>query len=189
MSADIEVADLVGSLGRNAIDDRLGKVAVRVDDGDPFPADDVVHGEVEQRRAFAGAGLADDIDVPLALLARERQCRPRSCVQCMGGCGSICRGSLRCEALLPKVEALATVRPTCCGDAVGGVTRRACLVWRAGAVRRGCPGIVELNSLPKLYRAARMRCGVDSEPPHIVGGKSRAPAPFPPASKPLRGAV
>ena len=46
--AQLEVAHLVCSLGRDGIDDRFGKVAVRVDDGDPFPSHDVVHGEVEQ---------------------------------------------------------------------------------------------------------------------------------------------
>ena len=33
----IEVAHLVCSLRRNGVDDRFGKVAVRVNDGDPFP--------------------------------------------------------------------------------------------------------------------------------------------------------
>ena len=34
--AGVEVADRVGALGRDAIRYRLGQVAVRVDDGDPF---------------------------------------------------------------------------------------------------------------------------------------------------------
>ena len=48
-----------------------GEVAVRGDDGDALTGEDVVHGEVEQERAFAGAGLADDPDVALAFLARK----------------------------------------------------------------------------------------------------------------------
>ena len=45
----------MGAIGRDAIRDRLGKVAVRVNDGDPFPGHDVVHGQVEEHRALARA--------------------------------------------------------------------------------------------------------------------------------------
>ena len=36
--AGVEITDRMGAVGGDAIRDRLGKVAVRVDDGDPFPA-------------------------------------------------------------------------------------------------------------------------------------------------------
>ena len=92
----VEIADRVGALGRDAIRDRLGQVAVRIDHGDPFPGHDVVHGEVEQHRAFAGAGLADDVNMPLALSPREAEYRPRSMFAI--GCCSIMPGQPLCEA-------------------------------------------------------------------------------------------
>ena len=80
----VEIADLMGALGRDAIRDRLGEVAVRVDDGDALAGDDVVHREIEQRRALARARFAHDVDVPLALLAREADRAPgRACNVCV----------------------------------------------------------------------------------------------------------
>jgi hypothetical protein len=52
---DVEVAHLVCALGRHGVDNGFGKVAVRVDDGDPLAGINVVHGEIEQRCALAAA--------------------------------------------------------------------------------------------------------------------------------------
>ena len=49
----------------------VGEIAVRIDDRHSLPCKDVAHGEIEQERALARAGLADDPDVALALLARK----------------------------------------------------------------------------------------------------------------------
>ena len=78
--AGVKVADTVGAFRRDAIRDRLGKVAVGVDDGDAFPGHDVVHGEVEERRALSGARLPHQVDVPLAIVSRETNVAPgRAC--------------------------------------------------------------------------------------------------------------
>ena len=44
----------------------------------------------------------------------------------------------------------------------------------AGAVRRGCPGLSSYGRSAN-YTVRQSNFGVDSEPAHIVGGKSRAP--------------
>ena len=69
--AGVEVAHLVDARARDGVENILGEVAVRVDDGDSLARIDVAHGEVEEERALARAGFADDPDVALALLARE----------------------------------------------------------------------------------------------------------------------
>ena len=116
----IEVAHLVCPLGRDGIDNRFRQVAVRVDDGDPFPADDVVHGQVEQDGAFARAGFADNIEVALALLARERYTAADR-GRCDDGWLRLHKsGAASGAKRFARGGALATGRPTCCGVAVGG---------------------------------------------------------------------
>jgi hypothetical protein len=74
--AGIEIAYLIGACGRNAIRHRLGEVAVRVDNGDPVAGDDVVHGEIKQGRGLARPGLADNVNMPLAVVPRECNIAP-----------------------------------------------------------------------------------------------------------------
>ncbi len=69
--AGVEVAHVVDARARDGVENVLGKVAVRVDDRNALPREDVAHGEIEEERAFARAGFSDDVDVALALLARE----------------------------------------------------------------------------------------------------------------------
>ena len=69
--AGVEVAHVIDARARDGVENVLGEVAVRIDDGDALARVDVAHGEIEQERAFARAGFADDVDVALALLARE----------------------------------------------------------------------------------------------------------------------
>jgi hypothetical protein len=64
----IKIADRMSAW--DAVRHRLGKVAVRVDHGDPFPGHDVVHGQVEQDRALAGTGFSDHVNMPLAVSQR-----------------------------------------------------------------------------------------------------------------------
>ena len=69
--AGVEVAHLVDARVWDRVEDVLGEVAVRIDDGDAFARINVAHGEVEEKRALARAGFADDPNVALTLLTRE----------------------------------------------------------------------------------------------------------------------
>ena len=51
--------------------DRLGKVAVRVEQRQAFAGREVLRDQVEQQRRFAGAGLADDVEVTAPRLGSE----------------------------------------------------------------------------------------------------------------------
>ena len=53
---------------------------------DPLPRVNIVHGEIEQRRRLAAAGLADQVEMALALLARERDAAA-GCICCDDGFG------------------------------------------------------------------------------------------------------
>src|SRR5579872_1733869 len=69
--ASIKVADLVDARTRDGVENVLGEITVRIDDRNALTCDDVIHREVKEERAFARAGLADDVDVALALLTRK----------------------------------------------------------------------------------------------------------------------
>ena len=69
--AGVEVAHVVDARARDGVEDVGREVAVGIDDGDSLARVDVAHCEIEQERRFARAGFADDVDVALALLARE----------------------------------------------------------------------------------------------------------------------
>ena len=83
--------------GGMAVRYRLGQVAVRVDDGDPLPGDDVVHRQIKQRRALARSPTCPRC----RRAARAPRARDRSApqvVRAMYACGSsICRGSHKCD--------------------------------------------------------------------------------------------
>jgi hypothetical protein len=130
----------MGAVRWDAIRDRLGKVAVRVDDGYSLPRHDVVHSQIEQRRALAGARLADDVNVPLAILARKARHAP----------ARACDVSVRWlhipgqpQVRLIEFQGTNVPKPRewSCGYQARFVelTRRACLVWRAGAVLVAAP--------------------------------------------------
>jgi len=154
----IEVAHLVCSLRWDGVDDRLGKVAVRVDDRNSLPRHDVVHGQVEQDGAFARAGLADDIQVPLAFLAREHYPAADG-VSCNDGWFRLHKSGAASGAKRSAIGgALATCHPALWSWQE--VTRRACLVWRCRRGTQRLSRIVELRSLGALYRSAiELRCG------------------------------
>jgi len=78
--AGVEIADGVGALGRDAIRDRFGKVAVWIDHGDPFSGQEVGHGQVKERRALPRARLPYCVHMPFALMARKANVAPgRAC--------------------------------------------------------------------------------------------------------------
>src|ERR1700722_8377622 len=69
--AGVEVAHVINTPARDSIENVGCEIAVRIDDRDAFSRIDVVHGEIEQEGALARAGLADNPDVALTLLARK----------------------------------------------------------------------------------------------------------------------
>src|SRR5580700_6685210 len=78
--AGVEVAHIINALAGDGVEDVCGEIAVRVDDRHSLPCADVVHGEIEQERALARTGLADNPDVALALLAyKNNAAAVRSC--------------------------------------------------------------------------------------------------------------
>ena len=50
---------------------RFGEIAVRIEQREAFAGGEVLRDQVEQQRRFAGAGLADDVEVPAPLLGVE----------------------------------------------------------------------------------------------------------------------
>ena len=67
-----------------------------------LPRTDVVHGEVKQRRTFAAARLADQVDMSLALLARK--------CDSLAGRGLCNDGGVSCSI---KPNCLARLSPSC----------------------------------------------------------------------------
>ena len=67
----VEIAHVIDARARDGVENIERQVAVRIDHGDAFPCQDIAHGEIEQKRRFAAAGFADDVNVALAFLARE----------------------------------------------------------------------------------------------------------------------
>ncbi len=65
----VKIANGASAITWNAVRYRLGKVAVRVDDGNSLPRHDVVHSQVEEDRALTRARLTNDVDVPFAIFA------------------------------------------------------------------------------------------------------------------------
>ena len=50
---------------------RFGEIAVRIEQREPFAGGEVLRDEIEEQRDLAGAGLADDVEVPAPLLGIE----------------------------------------------------------------------------------------------------------------------
>ena len=55
----------------------FGEIAVRVEQCESGAGSEVLHDQVQQQCRFAGAGLADEVEMPPPLLARVRPNRPR----------------------------------------------------------------------------------------------------------------
>lgn len=68
--ARMEIDEVIRTARRTATAQSLGKVAVRVNEPDAVAGGDVVHDEIAQQRRFAGAGLADEVEV-MALVGRR----------------------------------------------------------------------------------------------------------------------
>ena len=107
--ASVEVAHVINAPARDGVENVLGKIAMRIDDRHALSCTDVAHGEIEQERALARAGLADDPDVALTLLARKnnaatvrsRRNRKRLCLHIVApvpGDNAFCQ----CSSRLPS---------------------------------------------------------------------------------------
>jgi hypothetical protein len=69
--ASVEVAHVIDARARDGVQDVECEIAVRIDHGDALPCQDVAQGQVVEECRFAAAGFADNVEVTLALLARE----------------------------------------------------------------------------------------------------------------------
>jgi hypothetical protein len=58
----VDVDEIVGACFRNLGERQFGKVAVRIEKREAFAGHEVLADEIEKQGAFAGAGLADDIE-------------------------------------------------------------------------------------------------------------------------------
>jgi len=59
------------------IEHGFGQVAVRVQQGDAFPGNEVLPDEIEKESALSGAGLPDDVEMAAALLRVEHDSAAR----------------------------------------------------------------------------------------------------------------
>ena len=127
----VEVAHVVDAGARDGVENIERQVAVRIDHGDPFPCQDVAHGEIEQERRFAAAGFADDVKVALALLAREYDAGT-------GGCSG--NGN---DIGLHNVAPAPGENPRClCSPCLPFVRIPSLWEWRGTAARRAtCDGV------------------------------------------------
>ena len=88
--AGIEQDNIVRAVRRDGIQDRFGKIAVGIDERQPTAGGDVGGDKLAEQRGLAHAGLADDGQVPAAVVACG--CRRLPC-----GCGTSCCRARRCR--------------------------------------------------------------------------------------------
>jgi hypothetical protein len=69
----IEMDDVIRSPRRDEGTHVFGEIAVRVDQSHGVARDDVLEDHVAQQRCFAGACLADDIDVLASVIGRDTE--------------------------------------------------------------------------------------------------------------------
>src|SRR6202051_3207105 len=67
----VDVDEIVGAGTGNAREHGLRQIPVRVEQRPALAGSQVLFDEVEEERALAGAGLADDVEMPAALLGSE----------------------------------------------------------------------------------------------------------------------
>ena len=67
----IEQDDLVGAVFGNQPHQRLGQIAVRVDEADALALTEVADDQVLEERRLAHAGLADDVEMTAAVVVTE----------------------------------------------------------------------------------------------------------------------
>ena len=76
----VEVADVIDARAGDAVEEALGEVAVRVEEGNPLAGLDVLQDQVLEEGRLAGAGLADGVEVLPAIgtakAKGEWYCRP-----------------------------------------------------------------------------------------------------------------
>ena len=67
----VDVDEIVGTGAGDVIERGFGEVAVRIEQRNTFAGREVLGDEVKEQRALAGAGLADDVEVPAAIVGTE----------------------------------------------------------------------------------------------------------------------
>jgi hypothetical protein len=65
--ARIEIHQMVGTLGRNVVQQFFGQIAVGINQANTVSKGDVLQNQIAEQRRFAGPGFADDVEV-LALV-------------------------------------------------------------------------------------------------------------------------
>jgi hypothetical protein len=73
----IDVDEIIGAGSRNVGEHRFGEVAMRIEQRKPFAGREVLSNKLEKKGAFAGAGLANDVDVPAPFLGVEHDLSAR----------------------------------------------------------------------------------------------------------------
>ena len=68
----VEIDHIVRAIRRRRVGDRRGLVAMRIDKRKAAVAREIGAHQILQQRRFAGAGLADDLDMAPALVRREQ---------------------------------------------------------------------------------------------------------------------
>ena len=74
----IDVDEVVGAGAGHASEHGFGEIAMRVEECDALAGGEVLLDEVEEERALAGAGLADDVEMAAALVGVEHDGLARS---------------------------------------------------------------------------------------------------------------
>ena len=74
----IEIKHVVGARARHRVDYILGKVAVRIEKCKAATGGEVLQHHVEEERALAGAGLADDVQMAPPVAGTKRNIGARN---------------------------------------------------------------------------------------------------------------
>ena len=67
----VQIAYVVDARARDGVENVEREVAVGINYRDALSPADIPHRQIEQESTFTAAGFPDDIDMPLALLARK----------------------------------------------------------------------------------------------------------------------
>jgi hypothetical protein len=67
----IEQHHIIGAMGRDASEDRLGQVAMRIDETAPVSGSDIIEKQSREQSALPHAGLTDDVEMAAAIVGTE----------------------------------------------------------------------------------------------------------------------
>jgi len=69
--AGIEIHKIVGAPRRDAVEQLLGEIAVRIDQPDTVPGGKMLHDEITQQRRFSRTRFADEVEMLTAIRQRK----------------------------------------------------------------------------------------------------------------------